>query len=487
MCKATAGASLVPAEEQMLIHLVGPIHKEPSSSTANTAATLALRLVDSECTRWAKAAANPSIACPAQLLPTKRFYSKFDAELAQLASRSPSEVFVALAPFIQAALGAAPAATHDAAARALSAVVNGTIHSLGANESLQQDHQKLHALLTALSNSTLHREPPLKPPPRRELTAADATTPVPNGSHVRIGGLSSRPELNGCLGSTTTFDAAKGRYGVAIDGGKERISLKASSLTLVSPDGSVSAEQQPNVSSSGTDETCWPSLPGLPLHDILTLSSGDSLYVMPSLTRHGAAVLPVPPHVISLLREQYFLALGAAGGVTADPTHYQKRATDASPIYDGERLSSPLAVAPADSPKPRTVVEWAALPEALHATVLEELRPLAEAWCGHALAPVRFFGVRRYLRGAALDAHVDSDPRVRAIGISVTVDIEGLDAPWPLAAEGAQGEAAGAPLPVGQCFVYEACRVRHHRPMPLRAEVFANAFVHYTLPAWVES
>ena len=129
--------------------------------------------------------------------------------------------------------------------------------------------------------------------------------------------------------------------------------------------------------------------------------------------------------------------------------------------------------------------EWAALPEGLHAEILEGMRPMCERWCGHALTPVRFFGVRRYRRGAALESHVDSDPMVRAVGVSITVDVEGLEAPWLLQAAAAEGEpGAGAALPVGKCFVYEACRVRHHRPAPLRADVFANAFVHYTLAEW---
>lgn len=224
-------------------------------------------------------------------------------------------------------------------------------------------------------------------------------------------------------------------------------------------------------------------------------------------------MIRAPPAVLALLRKAYFDVLAAAepagGGdsessegegesgagsrpssasayrLQPDPTSVQRRPTDRSPIYDGTMQASPHAPMrdgrAAPDPPP---VEWAALPEALHAEVLEGLRPAVEAWCGHALAPVRFFGVRRYLRGAALDMHVDSDPMVRAIGVSITVDVEGLEEPWLLKGAGAEGEAAAAALPVGRCFVYEACRVRHHRPTPLRASVFANAFAHYTLAAW---
>ena len=74
---------------------------------------------------------------------------------------------------------------------------------------------------------------------------------------------------------------------------------------------------------------------------------------------------------------------------------------------------------------------------------------MCEQWCGHALTPVRFFGVRRYRRGAALESHVDSDPMARAVGVSITVDVEGLEAPWLLQAAAAEGEpGTGAALPV---------------------------------------
>ena len=96
----------------------------------------------------------------------------------------------------------------------------------------------------------------------------------------------------------------------------------------------------------------------------------------------------------------------------------------------------------------------------------------------------RFFGVRRNLCGAALESHIDHDPKERVIGVSVTVDVEGLRTPWRLGAMGADGEEAGAALPVGSCYVYEACRVRHFREAPLDGECFANAFAHYTLADW---
>ena len=109
---------------------------------------------------------------------------------------------------------------------------------------------------------------------------------------------------------------------------------------------------------------------------------------------------------------------------------------------------------------------------------------MAEAWCGRRLEGRRFFGVRRNLRGAALESHIDHDPMERAIGVSITVDVEGLEMPWLLQVAGDAGGVGNAAVPPGSCLVYEASRVRHFRSSPLRAECYANAFAHYSVVDW---
>ena len=61
---------------------------------------------------------------------------------------------------------------------------------------------------------------------------AAATAPTPNlsGRRVRIFGLKGRPELNGRCGAAGRFDAAKGRYEVAVEGEAEAVLLKPASL-----------------------------------------------------------------------------------------------------------------------------------------------------------------------------------------------------------------------------------------------------------------
>ena len=62
---------------------------------------------------------------------------------------------------------------------------------------------------------------------------AAAAAPTPNlspGSRVHIAGLKGRPELNGRSGVAGRFDAAKGRYEVAVEGEAEAVLLKPANL-----------------------------------------------------------------------------------------------------------------------------------------------------------------------------------------------------------------------------------------------------------------
>ena len=413
-------------------------------AAGSQAAMMGLAMVEEELRRWEGAgqAAVPKHGAAGGATGL----SKTEISLARHSSRDPDAVVEAIAPFIRASLGSAPAVLHNVAARALAALVIGA--------AMQSTNGPLyHSGIRALVNELLpflHQE-------------GDGALPL-------------TAPLRACVHSVMELSGPKPRL----------------------------------------------------------------LYAMPALTRHGATVVPAPPKVVATLREAYFRSLaqsaarasskaragsGSSGssdsdsdggdgdgsaysagggfggggggggggsdiGLPPDPTYYQ-RAGNRSIIYDGlgarsddaERAQSADSAVAGGTPT-NIPAEWAALPESLHWEILEGLRPHAEAWCGHALTSVRFFGVRRYLRGAALENHVDSDPRVRAIGISISVDAEALEADWSLCAEGAEGDAAAAPLPVGQMFIYEACRVRHCRPAPLQANVFANAFCHYTLSAW---
>ena len=63
-------------------------------------------------------------------------------------------------------------------------------------------------------------------------THVEAAAPTPNlsGRRVRIAGLKGRPELNGRCGVARRFNAAKGRYEVAVEGEAEVVLLKPANL-----------------------------------------------------------------------------------------------------------------------------------------------------------------------------------------------------------------------------------------------------------------
>ena len=63
--------------------------------------------------------------------------------------------------------------------------------------------------------------------------AATAPTPSLSGRRVRIDGLKGRPELNGRCGVAAYFDAAKGRYEVAVEGEAEAVLLRPANLQEV--------------------------------------------------------------------------------------------------------------------------------------------------------------------------------------------------------------------------------------------------------------
>ena len=63
--------------------------------------------------------------------------------------------------------------------------------------------------------------------------AVTAPTPDLSGRRVRIAGLKGRSDLNGRCGVAGRFDAAKGRYEVAVEGEAEAVLLKPANLQAV--------------------------------------------------------------------------------------------------------------------------------------------------------------------------------------------------------------------------------------------------------------
>ena len=65
--------------------------------------------------------------------------------------------------------------------------------------------------------------------------AADATRePLPVGARVVVGGVISRPEVNGKQGRVVSSDEGRGRYGVQLDSDGKQLSLRRECLNCVS-------------------------------------------------------------------------------------------------------------------------------------------------------------------------------------------------------------------------------------------------------------
>ena len=77
---------------------------------------------------------------------------------------------------------------------------------------------------------------------------AAANNPTPNlsGRRVSIDGLMERPELNGRCGVAGRFDAAKGRYEVAVEGEAEAVLLKPANLQEVRANPDPNPSPNPN-------------------------------------------------------------------------------------------------------------------------------------------------------------------------------------------------------------------------------------------------
>jgi ankyrin repeat protein len=93
------------------------------------------------------------------------------------------------------------------------------------------EHQK-HAATAQLLRQHAKRQTTEAEAAVAHATAA-APTPSLSGRRVRIDGLKGRPELNEQCGVAGRFDAAKGRYEVAVEGEAEAVLLKPANLQEV--------------------------------------------------------------------------------------------------------------------------------------------------------------------------------------------------------------------------------------------------------------
>jgi hypothetical protein len=118
------------------------------------------------------------------------------------------------------------------------------------------------------------------------------------------------------------------------------------------------------------------------------------------------------------------------------------------------------------------------LPESIRMTVLEEIRPILEAWIGGIkLEPVSAYGLRIYQNTSQLYMHLDN--RITHV-ISAIFHI-GHDTvkPWPLVIEDFTGTTNEVHLNPGDMLLYESSKCWHGRPRRMEGTWYTSLFVHF--------
>ena len=120
--------------------------------------------------------------------------------------------------------------------------------------------------------------------------------------------------------------------------------------------------------------------------------------------------------------------------------------------------------------------------ERLNYWVLDQLKPLHEAWAGVELEPTSVYGVRLYRDGATLADHLDI-PETHVISSVFHIDSR-LDEPFLLEIEDATGTYAGVDLKPGTMMFYESAKCFHRRSRPMRGDYYGSLFLHYRPKEW---
>jgi len=122
---------------------------------------------------------------------------------------------------------------HTTIAQALlDAKADASLRGIDGNTALMAAEQEKHTATAQLLRQHAKQQTP-EAEAAVARAAAAAPTPSLSGRRVRIDGLKGRPELNGRCGVAGRFDAAKGRYEVAVEGEAEAVLLKPANLQEV--------------------------------------------------------------------------------------------------------------------------------------------------------------------------------------------------------------------------------------------------------------
>ena len=131
-----------------------------------------------------------------------------------------------------ALMGAAGNGRTTIAQALLDAKADASLRDTGGITALMWAEHGKHTATAQLLRQHAKRQ---TPEAEAAVARAAANNPTPNlsGRRVSIDGLMGRPELNGQCGVAGRFDAAKGRYEVAVEGEVEAVLMKPMDLQEV--------------------------------------------------------------------------------------------------------------------------------------------------------------------------------------------------------------------------------------------------------------
>ena len=110
--------------------------------------------------------------------------------------------------------------------------------------------------------------------------------------------------------------------------------------------------------------------------------------------------------------------------------------------------------------------------------VLQELKPLHEAWANTKLTPYRAYGFRLYRNQSNLLMHVDK-METHVISCILHIDSSEDSEPWPILIEDYQGNTNEVVLKSGDMLFYESSKCFHGRPSRFNGSWYSSIFVHY--------
>lgn len=123
------------------------------------------------------------------------------------------------------------------------------------------------------------------------------------------------------------------------------------------------------------------------------------------------------------------------------------------------------------------------LDDELKYRLLNELKPIHEAWTNTTLLGNNAYGLRVYRNESNLNMHVDQK-ETHIISSILHVDHDPNGDPWPIVIEDFQGNLNEVHLESGDMLLYESSKCYHGRPKKFNGRWYSSVFIHYYPYDW---